>query len=492
MASSILCKQNRWGAAHFLTLYVVLHPFIDMLTYFGVQAQMLFTAGNILRTLFLAGACLYILFCGPFPRRRPLLLWLGVLTLYLIAFSALNFSEGGLPVLVRNGLESVKTFYFPYMAAFLYALYQKERFVLPDWALAVAGAGYCVVVLLAFLTNTSYISYNAGYGYCGWFFSANDVSAMILLTAPLLVYLCLAHVAMKSRPWVLAGAALALLSLVFSAAFIGTKLLYLGVFLYILLALAWMVVRYLRHREKPVLRCVAVLLVCCAGLVAIYPVSPLNHYITDIYTPMSGDDPDALRASLEIPGVVEKDRAKAYAEYEMAAEGTWLRQQMDTHRLLKRADWLLSKRLTMLAPILQEYMGAHTGRRLLGLGYVNLDAYEKDIEHMIEMEGPALWLRHGVIGFALYYIPFLGASVYLIVRFFRRFRHNIQDLRTCSLLYAVCVLFAASMLIGHILVPPCTGLVAALLYEKLLVPQPPACKWLCPADSKGQGGAPAL
>lgn len=453
-----------------LTLYIVLHPAIDALTYFGVQAQMPFTVGTGVRTLFLAGALFYILRCGDFPGRGPLLLWLALLTVYLAAFCTLNLLQGGLPALLRNGLESVKTFYFPYMAAFLYALYRKEGVVAPDWAPAAAGAGYCLVILLAFLTNTSYISYNAGYGYCGWFFSANDTSTMIFLSAPLLIFQCLARIAREKRPWALALTALALVSLVFSAAFIGTKLLYLGVLLYLGAALVWLAVRYLRGRQRPLLRCLAVTLALCAGLAAIYPISPLNRYIADVYTPMSGEDPDALKESLEIPGVVEKDRAKAFERYERAARGTWLRGQMDRYPALKKLDWLLSKRLTMIAPILQEYARAGTARQLLGLGYVNLDAYRKDVIHMIEMEGPALWLRHGVIGFLLYYVPFLGVSGYLVARFLKNLRRELGDLRRCSLMFAVLAAFGASLVIGHVLVPPSTALLAALLYEKMLLP----------------------
>ena len=59
----------------------------------------------------------------------------------------------------------------------------------------------------------------------------------------------------------------------------------------------------------------------CALLCALYPVSPLNHYVQDVYVPMSGEDQEAYEKSLAIPGVVDKDRAKANARLEQAAKG---------------------------------------------------------------------------------------------------------------------------------------------------------------------------
>lgn len=432
MFSSSTLRPVRWDPGRILTLYLVLHPFIDILTFLGIQANMAITVGNAARTLFLIGAVVYILCCGSFPNRRPQLLYLGAITVYLGAFFLWNLSIGDFGFCVQNMMESIKVFYFPYMAGFLYALYKKEGYVVPDWAIACTGAGYCVVILIAFLTNTSYVSYNAGYGYCGWFFSANDVSTMILLTAPLLIYGCLKNIRGEKRVWAFLAVGFVLISLGFSALFIGTKLLFLGVLLYCVCTLVWLLVRFLRHRDKHLLCCCAVVAALCAALVGFYPISPLNSYIQDIYAPMSGDDEAARQASQEIPGLIEVNRKKAIREFEEAARDTWLGDKLEEEPVLKKADKLLSQRLTMMAPIVQEYAEGGLPRILMGLGYVSRDEDQRDISHMVEMEGPALLLRHGILGFVLYYIPFVGIFLYLLFLFLRHFAHNLGDLRYCS------------------------------------------------------------
>ena len=214
----------------FLALYVALQPLLDVLTSLATQAEISLTAGTVVRTLFVGFAFLYTVFCGPFPGRKALLSYLGLLTGYLAVFGLWSLVRGGMSACIVNLSEALKTFYFPYTAAFLYAIYRQKRWIVPDWAVAAAGLGYAGVILLACITGTSFYSYNAGYGYSGWFYAANDVSIVIMLTAPL-VFCRLFHKLAAPRRrsvWEWIGMAAGSGALLFSAAFLGTKLVYLG------------------------------------------------------------------------------------------------------------------------------------------------------------------------------------------------------------------------------------------------------------------------
>lgn len=472
-----------------LSAYVLAQPVLDVLTSLAVQAGISLTAGTIVRTLFLGAVFFYIFLCGPFPGRKPVLVYLGLLTGYLAAFCIWSFSLGGLSLCIQNTGEALKVFYFPYTAAFFYTVYRQRRYVVPDWVPAASGAGYCLVILIAWLTGTSFVTYNAGYGYSGWFFAANDVSTVILLTAPVLLCLCLIRLSGRLSWKAGCGMAVILVSLIFSANFIGTKLVFLGVLAYLAAALVWFLIRFALHRRRTALRCAAACALLCAALAGLYPVSPLNQYVQDIYVPMSGEDQAAYEASLAIPGVVERDRLKANREMEEAAEGTWLGELIQSNALVKKANWLLSRRLLILAPIAQEYADGNAGVKLLGLGYAQAPGYTREIIHLIEMEGPALLLRHGMLGFLLYYVPYLGAVAWLIFQFFRRLKTRMGDFTYCSLLYGAMLAFAASMVTGHTLATPCVSLVAALIYEKLFLrtlAQNRALKHKAPLPAEGQ------
>ncbi len=450
-----------------LILYLLLQPILDILTSVSAQSGSALTAGTIIRALFVVAVALWLLFSGPYPGRRGILVCTGLITGYLALYCLWSLLAGGFSLCLTNAAESIKVFYFLYTALFLLALYRQRQFVMPLWVIAAAGAGYCLVIVIAFLTGTSFISYNAGYGYCGWFYSANDVSNIILLSAPIVLCLCFERLTAAKTWYSFLGLAVVLFSVVFSAAFIGTKLVYLGVLLYLGCALIWFLVRTLLFRQKALRRSLLAAFLLCVLLLAIYPISPLNAYINDVYVPMSGEDQAALEASQAIPGLVEVDRAKKHAEMEAAAEGTWLGELIRTDPLVKKLDWILSRRLLSIAPILQEYLDGDSLTKLIGLGYGQTPDYTKDIVHLVEMEPLALLLRHGIIGLFVYYIPCLILAFWLMFRFFRKLKTWLADLTYCSVLYSAMVALAASVIVGHILQTPSVSLFVAMIYGQL-------------------------
>lgn len=455
----------------FLAMYVALQPLLDVLTSLAAHGGISLTAGTVVRTLFMGFAFFYVVFCGPFPGRKALLTYLGFLTGYLAVFTVWSFAVGGLSVCLANVSESLKTFYFPYSAALLYALYRQTHWSVPDWAVSAAGLGYAGVILLACITGTSFSSYNAGYGYSGWFYAANDVSIVIMLTAPLIICQFFHKLATPQgrSPWVWVGLAIGCGALLFSAAFLGTKLVYLGVLLYLAAACLWFGFRWIRMHRAAAGRCLAAALALTALLCALYPVSPLNHYVQDIYVPMSGEDPEAYEKSLAIPGVVDKERVKANARLEQAAKGTWLGDLIETQPTVKKLNWLLSRRLLIIAPSAEEFTKGGAWIALFGLGYAQLPSYQRPISHLIEMEGVALLLRHGIVGFLLYYVPFLAAAAVLLFQFFRRLKARMTDFTYCSLLFSAMMACATSLIAGHTLASPSVSLMVAILYGKLMV-----------------------
>ena len=460
-----------WGRVPgLLIVYVVLQPLLDALTSVCAEAEWALTPGAVVRALFVAAAALWLLFSGNYTGRRRVLVYLGLITGYLTMFCIWSLQKGGLSLCIENASEALKVFYTLYTALLLYALYLQRGFLLPLWSIALSGAGYCLIILLAYVTGTSFVSYNAGYGYCGWFYSANDISNVILLSAPVLLHLCFTELVRgrEKRWYLLAAMGIVMFSVVFSAAFLGTKLVYLGVALYLAAALCWFVVRLAVTREKALLRGLIIALLLAALLGGLYPVSPLNAYVNDIFVPMSGEDEAAMEAALSTPGVKEADRARKNAELEAAAKGTWLGDLVDTNPIAEKLNWLLSRRLLYIAPILEEYLDGGIWVKLMGLGYGQTADYRKDIGQLVEMEAVMLLLRHGIVGLLLCYVPCLAAAGCVIVGFFRKLKQHMASLTYCSLLYSAMIALAASLIVGHVVQAPSVCIFAAAVYAQLL------------------------
>lgn len=449
-----------------LMLYVLVQPLVDVLTSLAAEAKLAVTPGTVVRMGFLLCAALWLVLARPYAGKRRVLAYGGLVTAYFAAFLLWSLGQGGLALCLQNAAEGLKVFYALYLGLLLYGLYRQRGFLLPMWVVAACGAGYCLVILLAFVTGTSFASYNAGYGYSGWFYSANDVSTILLLAAPVLLQLCMERVLAARR--VRVELCVVLFSVLFSAVFLGTKLVYLGVLVYLLAVVVWYLVRFFAARDRALLRGLALALTLCAVMAVLYPISPLNAYMSDVFVPMSGEDEAAKEASLAIEGVKEADRAEKNAALEAAARGTWLGELVERNPFVNKLNWLLSRRLLYIAPILEEYLEAGAWGKLMGLGYGQTAFYSRDIHQLVEMEPVMLLLRHGVVGLCLVYGPVLAAVFLVLRRALRDLGAYLSDLRRCSLLYSALMAFAASLVVGHVLQAPSVSVLALAVYSRLL------------------------
>ena len=438
-----------------LAVYILLQPLLDILTAFGALAEHTVTAGVLVRTLFMVFGFLWVVFFSSFPGKKGCMVCIGALLAYLVLFMGYMFSLGGLSLCLGNVKELVKVFYAPFVIIFLYAAYRQYGYLISTRTLAWTGGIYAGVILLAFLTGTSFVSYgNSGYGYKGWFYAANEISCIIALIAPFTVYhglklLCSPE--KKSRKALL-FVILGFVSVAFSANFIGTKIVFAITLVYCAAAFVWSIVQNRRLGTEETRRRLILTGILTVVVLGLYFISPLQSYIKDIYTELMKED-----SELRIVSWGE--------EIQKASEGTWLRALLSENKTMERLDQILSRRIFSASPSVQVYTEGGVLAKLLGIGYADTEAYGRSIEFMIEMDPPALLIRHGVVGCLLYYGPYLAGIVYFIVQFFRRPAKRLSSLRYCTYLYSVLCGFAISAIAGHALVSPAVSLfmlVAAL------------------------------
>lgn len=445
-----------------LGLYIVCQPLLDILTAFGVKAGHPITAGVVVRSLFMALTFLYVVFVSKFPGKRLCLIVLGVFIAYLILFMGYMFSLGGLSLCLSNMQECVKTFYTPFVLVFLYTVYKEYGHTVSTRAIAWAGAIYCGVILLAYITGTSFKSYgNSGYGYNGWFYAANETGCIIALAGPFLVYYCIKQVPTiaKKTWWKVPLILWAMASVVFSANYIGTKIVFLFNLVFCVAVLVWMLFQLYRERTVANLCCVAVLLVMSVTTMGIYLTSPLQEYVEKVYT-------DYLDKPSEEVVTIWEDKSRPIA---VATEDTWLRQLIKDNKVVQKIDAVLSRRLFSSAPSVQTFIESGPLGKLLGVGYANAPSYTRDISYMIEMDPPSILIRHGIVGFAIYVLPYFAFILYAIVQFFMHPLKRLADLKYCTYLYTALAAFAIALIAGHALVSPAVSIFLVVVTFNLWV-----------------------
>ena len=462
MALDKLRQFSRERLPLILGLYIVCQPLLDILTAFGVIARHPVTAGVVVRSLFLALTFLYVVFVSKFPGKKLCLTVLGVFVAYLVLFMGYMFSLGGLSLCLHNLQECVKTFYTPFMLVFLYTVYKEYGHTVPTRSIAWAGAIYCGVILLAFITGTSFKSYgNSGYGYNGWFYAANETGCIIALAGPFVVYYCMKQLptVTKKTWWKIPLILWALASVVFSSNYIGTKIVFLFNLVFCIAALVWMLFQLYRERTVANLCCVAILLVMSVATMGIYLTSPLKEYVDVVYT-------DYLDHTSEEVTEIWEDKSRPIKE---ASEDTWLRQLIKDNKVVQKIDAILSRRLFSASPSVQVFLDSGPLGKLLGIGYHNTPAYDRDITYMIEMDPPSILIRHGIIGFAIYVLPYFAFILYAIIQFFKHPLKRLADLKYCTYLYTALAAFAIALIAGHALVSPAVSIFLVVVTFNLWV-----------------------
>ena len=459
---SLVAKIRQFSATRLplvLGVYIVLQPLIDILTAIGAMAEMDATVGAVVRAAFMVLCFLYVVFISHFKGKKWCILVLGIICAYLLVFLLWMYSLGGLSLCLENIKELAKVYFAPFVAVFLYAIYHEYGHMVSTRAIAIAGAIYVCVIVIAFVTGTSFVSYsNSGYGYKGWFYAANEVSCIIALTSPVTIYYCLKQITAPGRHsrWQWALIVFVLLSVIISANFIGTKIAFGITLFYCFIATIWSLVMFVKRRTYEYRVRLIVFAIMTAAIFALYFFSPLQSYLNNIYMRLMQEDPELIMASWS-------------REIQEASRGTWLRELINNNDVVKRIDQILSRRLLSASPSVQVFTDGGIMTKLFGIGYGNVESYGRSIQFMIEIDPLGILIRQGIVGFVLYFVPYMAFIVYACVQFFRRPAQRLGSLKYCTYLYSTLAAFGISVIAGHALVSPAVSTFMLVISFRLWV-----------------------
>jgi len=464
------------GLPLLLGIYIVAQPLLDVLTNLGISWGMGVTVGAVVRMLVLAAAFLWILCGKPFGKKRLCVAGLGVCAAYVLAFLAVMYAAGGAELCLSNLKETAKMLYYPVMGIFLFAAWQACGARISDRALAAAGGIYAFVILLACVTGTSGSTYHTGFGYKGWFYAANEVSCNLAIVCPVTVWAALERLNGRSGKRAVALSVLALASVAFSASYLGTKIVFAVLAVYTGAAFVWCLVRTLRRRGGLTATVASGLLL--AAMALLFLTSPLNDYLGSVYfTRIRMNTEDVAQMWEDAPETPEYNTgtgvSETFSAASAASEGTWLREKIAVSPFLQKVDQIFSRRLLSAAPAVQVFLESPLSRKLLGIGYATAPCYSREVNYMIEIDGLSLLVRHGILGFALFFLPYAALVFLRILRFFRRPAVVLGSLRACSFLFAALAAFAISVFAGHVLTAPAVSIfmLAVTLYPPDRAPE---------------------
>lgn len=307
--------------------------------------------------------------------------------------------------------------------------------------LVVAFISYIILLLIPYLTGTAFNSYKIGLnlGYNGWFYSANETSAIMIL----LFFVFLSY-SLKEK--------LVLFIVNFLAVFIimeiGTKVAFLGV----LAVIIFYIILCGFKKEIKKVGYMFVLFIF-ALFVAFNGVAKQN--MAHIFLKLGFD--------VKIENIVKPNDDIPTIEEEEEESNSEKIDYVDDNKIL---NILLSGRVGLFYDTLNIYNDSNLFNKIVGIGFSNNKNIDNArIEKLIEIDFLDIFFHFGILGFIIFLLPYLYFVYKLVNNIIKSKKINIEMFEYFC---ALALLFGISMMSGHVFSAPSVSLFYALLLLMLI------------------------
>ena len=386
-------------------IFFALFPVIDILTSFNIRYNILpISIGVIIRGFFL----LYAFICTIIYNKNKKLIIYYISLLIFFAIFTLTKTTGNIEThsLINEIKIFLKFWYFPIVLIFLNTFdTDKDKL---NKAIKINSLIYILGIIIPLITNTSFNSY-AEYsdlydGVVGWFYSANEIGA-ILAANLILLYLTLNEKQNNLFSIIL------IIFNIFTLTLIGTKV---ALFSIIIITVSIFLIHLMkREKEKKfkdlkLLKTSLILLIISAGLILLSTTS------YDIFRRFNSN-----HTKVEYDSFISR---------------------------------ILSGRDISLLKTCDVFKNKNIVHKLFGIGFTN----NTNKLRSIEMDIFDIFFGYGLIGLILYFIPL----IYYIIEFIK----NNKIFNTCNLtcILGALLLLLISTLSGHTLSAPAASIYLAL------------------------------
>lgn len=309
-------------------------------------------------------------------------------------------------------------------------------------SIVISIAIYIISIFISIFTKTSSSTYIEGMGYKGWFESGNSIGSILILS--MFIYIGL----VKDKKLKFFVIPLIILVGIYLTTLLGTRV---GLFGFILVLMCYIFVEILyklihkgKINKKVVLACIAsiaivLLVIITIGSTTLQRRKHLESIEKNIQDEETMEEAHVTGSILEIKEKIEDGTLEE--GYMREPEKKSILELYDICNNLKVTN-NDQRTQQLIYNVLLVKNGANLASILFGNGYLN-----NFRELVLEMEIPAFLLNFGIIGFILFFIPFLSIFIYSIYIGFKNIK-KIDEEYMMLCLGAGCV-FALSFFAGY-------------------------------------------
>jgi len=449
-------KQTDNYFPHFLLLFIVFQPILDLLTSFSIYVlHMSATVGIVVRFAFMLLALGYLLLHRKQHGAKKYILYLCLLGIVLTIGLVNNLMVKS-PVSFGEEVKFILKSIYPIVLLFGYIIVFKElknkeyTFHKIITYFLYTTLIFSITLIVAMQTGTDFPSYpHSKIGSRGWFFAGNDLSSIFAIMFPILVLYSIHKTTSFSKIYYWIPTILAM----YASIMVGTKVGYGAIVLTLGVALLFSFIEYMVHRKKEgkgftYLVNTVVAAIVLGGLIALTPHTPIAKNMgihMQIYE---------YKKSVQ----EEKDRK----------EGKVIKEEKHEQGELTDSEMkslIYSDRDKFLKVYKQYYKDAPLSQKLFGMGYAG--NYTDKIK-LIEMDFHDLFFAFGIVGFLFYLLPFLYFGIKLFMYVVTNFK-KILTVKYMLLASTLVLSLGISFMSGHVLTAPSVSIFFVVILAYIIV-----------------------
>ncbi|GAB6562428.1 O-antigen ligase family protein [Bacillus mobilis] len=449
-------KQTDNSFPHFLLLFIVFQPILDLLTSFSIYVlHMSATVGIVVRFAFMLLALGYLLLHHKQQGAKKYILYLCLFGIVL-AIGLVNNLMVKSPVSFGEEVKFILKSVYPIVLLFGYIIALKElknneyAFHKIITYFLYATLILSISIIAAMATGTDFPSYpNSKIGSRGWFFAGNDLSSIFAIMFPIVVLYSVHKTTSFSKAYYWIPTVLAM----YASIMIGTKVGYGAIVITLGIALFFLFIEYMIHRKKEgkgftYLVNTIVAAVVLGGLLVLTPQTPIAKNMSihlQIYE---------YKKSVQ----EEKDRkeGKVITEEEHK-EGELTDSEMKS--------LIYSDRDKFLKVYKQYYKDAPLSQKLFGMGYAG--NYTTKMK-LVEMDFHDLFFAFGIVGFLMYLLPLLYFGIKIFIRLITNFK-KLFSVKHMLLASTLVLSLGIGFMSGHVLTAPAVSIFFVVILAYLIV-----------------------
>lgn len=404
-------------------IFLLFTPILDLITSLSLNViHLSFNYITIIKMLFMF-LLIYEVIINKSKYRKITIMYLLAILIYFIMFLTTIVLNKPINFLLFEVTNFFRTFYFPICLVCIFNIYDTKKLNIDEKLFFYIFITYILLMFIPIITNTGFNSYAySKEGTTGWFNSTNEIGGIVSILLPVGLY----YLYNKKNKLLILIIGLTSLFTLFK---MGTKVPILSVGIVLTLLFIRYLVDIIKNGQVKKIGLILILFISViVGSIIIVPKTTFYKNIMIHLNFLKVDEVSDFASTRIIDKFVFSDRISYYAKTK------------------------------------NNYLKSTMYEKINGIGYTEYYFNDPEYIKMIEMDYFDIFFRHGLLGFLIYFIPY----IYILINVFKNiFRLKELDLKRYLLFISLTLILILSLFSGHIIVAPSVSFVCIFILLNL-------------------------